>query len=213
MLKKVREFKEALKEFRRSAGQIRRYHPGINPDKFLEGVTTRKGVERALDKLRYTAERENIEKRVAEYEARHANQYEEWEKKEDIKRQKKIHDKAWKKFKKKREGLNWSRADYDLFWDTFGSPDIIDFYGSDQIIETGQKLLEINKDNLMSPQELAEMALKVATVAKNTDEIVTVEQAVDKLYSEVTAEIERRRKQLNEEEAEVERVYGPAKRS
>lgn len=199
MLKKVREFKEALKEFRRSAGQVKRWHPSINPEEILGDAHTKFQVNKALDKMKRMAEMENIEKRVAEYERRTANQLEEWEKQWDIKIQKRIHYKAWRKFKQNREGLKWTRADYDLFWDTFGSPDIVSFYGSDQIVETGTRILALNKEGYLKPTEIAELAKKIATESQNSDEIVTVEQAVDKLYAEVVYEIDKRRAEAEKE--------------
>ena len=57
MRKSERQYKEALKQFNRTAGQLKR-HYDVNPAEYLEGVKTAKGVERALVSLRREAERQ-----------------------------------------------------------------------------------------------------------------------------------------------------------
>ena len=69
MRKSERQYKEALKAYNRTAGQLKR-HYNVNPAEYLEGVHTAKGVERALASLRREAERQEIERRVQIYEER-----------------------------------------------------------------------------------------------------------------------------------------------
>ena len=69
MRKSERQYKEAIKDYNRTAGQLKR-HYDVNPAEYLEGVHTVKGVERALASLRREAERQQIEKRVQIYEER-----------------------------------------------------------------------------------------------------------------------------------------------
>lgn len=69
MRKSERQYKEALKSYNRTAGQLKR-HYDVNPAEYLEGVKTAKGVERALASLRREAERQQVERRVQIYEER-----------------------------------------------------------------------------------------------------------------------------------------------
>lgn len=65
--------KAALKaeriHFNRVAGQLRRYY-GIESNQYLEGVHTPSGYRRAIEQMKLDIEREQIELRVAEREAR-----------------------------------------------------------------------------------------------------------------------------------------------
>lgn len=61
--------KQAQTAFNRVAGQYRRYY-NINPESYIEGATTPRDYEKALEALRYDLEREKIAAEIAEYEAR-----------------------------------------------------------------------------------------------------------------------------------------------
>lgn len=61
--------KQAQTSFNRAAGQYRRYY-GIDTSKYIEGATTPRQYEKALEALRYDVEREKIAVELAEYEAR-----------------------------------------------------------------------------------------------------------------------------------------------
>ena len=185
MLKKVREFKEALKEFRRSAGQVKRWHPEIDPDAFLGDAKTKAQVKKAKKAMDRAVEMANIDKRLEAYEKKR----EEYLKKQSIKEELKRQKKAYKSFNKNRTGMKWTREEYDEFWDAFGSSDLIDSYGSEQLITTGEKLLKLNKDNgnLLTKDELADMALRVSQEYEGTR--ATNEDMLDTLEAFVRAEI------------------------
>lgn len=61
------KYQRALSSFNRSAGQLKRYYD-IEPEKYLEGVHTVKGVERALKQMQFEAEQIQIERAVEKYE-------------------------------------------------------------------------------------------------------------------------------------------------
>ena len=61
------KYQKALSSFNRSAGQLKRYYD-ITPEKYLEGVHTAAGVERALKQMRFEAEQIQIERAIEKYE-------------------------------------------------------------------------------------------------------------------------------------------------
>lgn len=189
MTRKEREYKEALTKFNRSAGQLKRYHPGLDINDYLTGVSTARGAEKALDRLKFDAEQEDIAKRVAEYEARLDQIYEEMLKEESI-----------EKFESEREqardslnenwGLDWDEDDYEEFWDTFGDSGLIDTYGSEQLIYIGERFIKERGE--LRPS-------KVAKIAKQTmNEIsgmgFTQEQAIDRFNRNIEKAIQKRNK-------------------
>lgn len=185
MRKKERLYNEALKKFNRSAGQIKRYHPDIDTGKFLEGAGTAKAVEKALDRLKFMVERRQIEKRMAAYEVKR----EEYLKRQNQLKIERQHRKAFKSLNKKRPGLKWSREDYDTFWDAFGNKDLIDEYGSEQLIVTGDKLLNKVQGYDIKAEEVAQIALEVAQEFKGTDQstedmVIELESRIDGLIKE-----------------------------
>ena len=151
MRKSERQYNEALKQFNRTAGQLKR-HYDVNPAQYLEGVKTAKGVERALASLRREAERQQIERRVQIYEERtrpmrlfenrrrrieQAQQpqfYINEEKQAAYDREVEAANKAYEKF-----NSHWhmSRADYDKFVQFIGSMDdsMKENFGSGNLVE------------------------------------------------------------------------------
>lgn len=61
------KYQRALSSFNKSAGQLKRYYD-INPESYLEGVKTVKGVERALKQMRFEAEQQQVTRAVEKYE-------------------------------------------------------------------------------------------------------------------------------------------------
>ena len=148
-----------------------------------------RGAEKALDRLKFDVEQEEIAKRVAEYEARLDQIYEEMLKEESI-----------EKFESEREqardslnenwGLDWDEDDYEEFWDTFGDSDLIDTYGSEQLIYIGERFIKERGE--LRPS-------KVAKIAKQTmNEIsgmgFTQEQAIDRFNRNIEKAIQKRNK-------------------
>lgn len=151
MRKSERQYKEALKQFNRTAGQLKR-HYDVNPADYLEGVHTAKGVERALASLRREAERQQVERRVQIYEermrpmrlfenrrrrierAQRPQFYIDAEKQAAYDREVKAANKAYKAFNR-----NWNmiRADYDNFVQFIGSMDdaMKENFGSGNLVE------------------------------------------------------------------------------
>lgn len=69
-----RAYNQALSHFKRSAGRYKRY--GIDPEKYLQAETnTVKGVERALDKIKFDVEQQLIEERIRKREEEEARKY------------------------------------------------------------------------------------------------------------------------------------------
>ena len=188
MTKKQREFKKALTAFNRAAGQFKRYHD-IDTGKYLEGANTPKRVQNALERMRYDIEREGILKRVAEYEARQEERYQEMLKEESIERFEEERDVA-RGTLNKRYGLDWDEDDYEEFWDTFGDKQLIDTYGSDQIIYIGERFMK--EGSGLRPSKVAKIAKKC--INDIMDKGLNQQQAVDYLNKQLKKEIERRNK-------------------
>ena len=152
MRKSERQYKEALKSYNRTAGQLKR-HYNVNPAEYLEGVHTAKGVERALASLRREAERQQIEKRVQIYEertrpmrlfenrrrrieqAQRPQFYIDAKKQAAYKKEVTAANEAYKKFKS-----NWgymSHKQYDRFVQFIGSMDdsMKENFGSGELVE------------------------------------------------------------------------------
>ena len=176
MAKRKSKYREALTSFNRTAGQIRRRHPDIDPESFLPKTKTAAAVERAKEKLKFAAERQDILARVKAYEERRDRNYEQWLKDADKRKKQREAKKARKSLNKHYPDLHWNQKEYDDFWDVFGNEDIISEYGSDQVIALYEDVSDdINLDVPMS--EVADLALGVAQVVHGSD--TSPEEAVD----------------------------------
>lgn len=151
MRKSERQYNEALKQFNRAAGQLKR-HYDVNPAEYLEGVHTAKGVERALASLRREAERQQVERRVQIYEertrpmrlfenrrkrieqAQRPQFYINAEKQAAYDREVEAANKAYEAFNR---NWNMSRSDYDNFVQFIGSMDdaMKENFGSGNLVE------------------------------------------------------------------------------
>lgn len=188
MRKKEREYREALKAFNRSAGQIKRFNPEIDTAQYITDATTAYQVNKALDKLKYDVERKGILERAAEYEARLNEMYEEMLKEEDLERHYDERERA-RDTLNENYGLDWSEEDAEEFWDLFGEKDLIDSYGSDQLIALGDRFMDYKS---LRPSKVAKIAKKVA--AKFSGQSLTQETMVDKLEKALQKEMKRKAK-------------------
>lgn len=168
MRKSERQYKEALKQFNRTAGQLKR-HYDVNPAEYLEGVKTAKGVERALASLRREAERQQIERRVQIYEertrpmrlfenrrkrieqAQRPQFYINEEKQAAYDREVEAANKAYDAFN---EHWSMSRSEYDRFVQFIGSMDdaMKENFGSGNLVE----MFRAGERKNLSPTEIFE---------------------------------------------------------
>ena len=168
MRKSERQYKETLKAYNRAAGQLKR-HYNVNPEEYLEGVKTAKGVERALASLRREAERQQIERRVQIYEertrpmrlfenrrrrieqAQRPQFYIDDEKQAAYIREVDAANKAYEAFNR---NWNMSRSEYDRFVQFIGSMDdaMVEKFGSDNLVE----MFRTGERKKLSPTEIFE---------------------------------------------------------
>lgn len=186
MTKKQREYKQALTTFNRAAGQLKRYH-NIDPATYLEGKTTARGVERALERMRFDAEQEDIAKRVAAYEEKLDRIYEDMLKEESLAQFEEERDQA-RSTLNERYGLDWDEDDYEDFWDTFGDKQLLDTYGSDQIIYIGERFLK--EGSSLRPSKVAKIAKK--SIGEIMDKGYNQQQAVDYLNKQLQKAIDKK---------------------
>lgn len=186
MRKKEREYREALAAFNRSAGQLKRYHPDFDVKSYVEDAHTAYQVNKALDKLKFDIERQGILERVAEYERQLDIRYEEMLKQEDLERHYEEREKALDTIND-RYGLDWDEEDAEEFWDLFGEKDIIDAYGSDQVIAIGERFMNYQS---LRPSKVAKIAKKVAAEFAGSGK--GQEDMVDELEKEIQKAIARK---------------------
>ena len=139
-------YEEALKGFNRSAGQLKRWH-NIDPAKYLDEETkTKKGVERALARMKLDAEREDMEESFDESEEaakeadfeEHVDQYEQ--------ARETLSD---------RYGIDMDDTESEIFWRAFDDPDILDAFGSTNVLYMGE---EARDDDSVTTRQAAEIA-------------------------------------------------------
>ena len=189
MRKKQREYKAAVTAFKRSAGQIRRYHPKIDTSEYLSGVTTAKGAKRALNQLKFDVEQIEIAERVAQYEERLESIYQEMLKEESIEKFEDERERARESLNEN-WGLDWEEEDYEEFWDTFGDSDLIDTYGSEQLIYIGERFIKERGE--LRPSKVAKIAKQ--TMNEITGMGFTQEQAIDRFNRNIEKAIQKKAK-------------------
>lgn len=150
-------YKAALQHFNRVGGQLKRHH-NIDPASYLEGVHTQKGIERALDQMRFDAEREDIDRAIEDYERRLDEALEEELKEEDIQEKERQYEEARDTLNENYD-LDWDETDSQIFWDAFDDSDIIDEFGSTQILDMGNAAM---KNNDITTKQAAEIAKRTA---------------------------------------------------
>ena len=149
-MRKNRGYEEALKGFNRSAGQLKRWHD-IDPSKYLDAETkTKKGVERALARMKLDAELEDIEEDIdaleeaakeADFED-HVDQYEQ------------ARETLADNF-----GIEMDETESEIFWRAFDDRDILDTFGSTNVLYMGE---EARDDDSVTTRQAAEIARGVA---------------------------------------------------
>ena len=189
MRKQQREYKAAVTAFNRSAGQIRRHHPEIDTGEYLSGVTTAKGAQRALKQLKFDVEQIEIAERVAQYEERLESIYQEMLKEESIERFEDERERARESLNEN-WGLDWEEEDYEEFWDTFGDSDLIDTYGSEQLIYIGERFIKERGE--LRPSKVAKIAKQ--TMNEITGMGFTQEQAIDRFNRNIEKVIQKKAK-------------------
>lgn len=189
MRKQQREYRAAVTAFNRSAGQIRRYHPEIDTGEYLSGVTTAKGAQRALEQLKFDVEQIEIAERVAQYEERLESIYQEMLKEESIERFEDERERARESLNEN-WGLDWEEEDYEEFWDTFGDSDLIDTYGSEQLIYVGERFIKERGE--LRPSKVAKIAKQ--TMNEITGMGFTQEQAIDRFNRNIEKAIQKKAK-------------------
>lgn len=148
-------YNEAMKSFNRSAGQFKRKH-NIDPSDYLEGVTTAKGVERALDKMRLDVEQ--MDRQFREDLSAEAEAAEEAAKAADLKAKEDQYQQA-RDTLEENWGISMDETESEIFWNAFNDPDIIDAFGSKNVLYMGE---EIRNDEDITMKQAAEIAKGVA---------------------------------------------------
>ena len=113
MTKRQKEYKERLSYFNRVAGQLKRYQD-IDTSKYLVGVTTAKGVDRALKQMRFDYERPKIEASVEAYERRQYERY-----REDLEKEYRIESERAEKDADLAKKLNEYKTGFETFKERF----------------------------------------------------------------------------------------------
>ena len=155
MARNKQAYQEALTHFNRVAGQLKRWHD-IDPETYLKGKTTAKGVQKALDQMRLDAEQEDIQKRIDKYE----QAFEEAAKEADLQDKEAQYEQAREKIKTE-WGIDFTETEYDIFWNAFDDPDILDAFGSKNVLYMGE---EVNDDTQITMKQAADIAKR--TIAK-----------------------------------------------
>lgn len=149
-------YKEAVKHFNRVGGQLKRKHD-IDPADYLQGVTTKKGVERALEQMRLDAEQMDVDFRLSVRDQKDAA--EEAEKEADLQAK----EEAYKNARESLEenwGIDMDSTESEIFWNAFNDTDIIDAFGSENVLYMGE---EIRSDKKITMRQAAEIAKGVAS--------------------------------------------------
>lgn len=163
-------YSDAVTYFHRVGGQLKRNHD-INPDDYLEGVTTVKGVERALKQMRFDAERIDIDAAVDEYERAYNDALEEeqakYENTQDF-----INDhEAARESLNENWDLDWDETDSQIFWDAFDDADIMDAFGSNQVLDMGNTALNRNDITTKQAADIAKgLAAKLLGSGKTNEQ-------------------------------------------
>lgn len=146
-------YEEALKGFNRSAGQLKRWH-NIDPSKYLdEESKTKKGVERALARMKLDAEREDMEEDVDDLEESY-NEAEEAAKEADFEEHVDQYEQA-RETLSERYGIDMDDTESEIFWRAFDDPDILDAFGSTNVLYMGE---ETRDDDSVTTRQAAEIA-------------------------------------------------------
>lgn len=159
-MRKNKGYEEALKGFNRSAGQLKRWH-NIDPSKYLDEETkTKKGVERALASMKLDAELEDMEETVDDLEEAY-DEAEEAAKEENFQEHVDQYEQA-RDTLSDRYGIDMDETESEIFWRAFDDPDIIDAFGSTNVLYMGE---EARDDDSVTTKQAAEIAKGTAAQA------------------------------------------------
>lgn len=152
-MRKNKGYEEALKGFNRSAGQLKRWH-NIDPAKYLdEESKTKKGVERALARMKLDAELEDIEEDIDDL-AEAYDEAEEAAKEADFEEHVNQYEQA-RETLSKNYGIDMDDTESEIFWRAFDDPDILDAFGSTNVLYMGE---EARDDDSVTTRQAAEIA-------------------------------------------------------
>lgn len=155
-MRKNKGYEEALKGFNRSAGQLKRWH-NIDPAKYLDQeAKTEKGVKRALDKMRRDADLEDIDDLEESFD-----EAEEAAKEADFNEKVEQYEQA-RETLSDRFGIDMDETESEIFWRAFDDPDIIDAFGSTNVLYMGE---EARDDDSVTTRQAAEIAKGTAAQA------------------------------------------------
>lgn len=159
MRRSEQQYREALRAFNRSAGQLKRWH-NINPEEYLNAESkTEKGVRRALDKMRLDAELESIPD-IDDLEEDY-DELEEAAKEADFEEKERQYEQARETIRE-RFDIDMDETEYDIFWRAFDDPDILDAFGSTNVLYMGE---EVRNDDTVTTKQAAEIAKGTAAKA------------------------------------------------
>ena len=165
-------YAEAVKHFNRVGGQLKRHH-NIDPSEYLANESkTEKGVQRALDKMRLDAELEDLEEDVDDLEEAY-NDAEEAAKEADFEDHVEQYEQARETIAD-RYGVEMDDAEMEIFWRAFDDPDILDAFGSTNVLYMGE---EARNDDTVTTRQAAEIAK--ATAAQSVGRGMTGEEIRD----------------------------------
>lgn len=205
MAKRRTKYQEAVTRFNRAAGQIRRYSD-IDTAEYLQEAKTAKQVERALDRLKFDYEQEQIGFRVHEYEMKYYTDYredlekeyidlqEQAEKDADVDEKLKQYEKGFETFKDlyldEEEAEEFTETDFRELIDVWGgiSQEIKDAYGGSDPKKPGSASALVGtykeiKDPLMRekfPEMLKEIYEKAPEGSNQEYLIDQVYKAIDR---------------------------------
>ena len=208
MTKKQREFKQSLARFNRVAGQYKRYQD-IDTGKYLEGVTTAKGVQKALKQMQLDYERPKIEKRVEEYQRRQYERYREDLEKDyrmqseqaakdaDLARKLNEYKTGFETFKERYDYPEMTETDFRELIDVWGgiSEEVKEAYGGSDPKKQGYGNLVYTYKEIKDPLQRQNF-VDILKQVREENPGTTQEQLVNKLYDKI--------EELNQSYEEVE---------
>ena len=169
-MKRSSGYNEAVKHFNRVGGQLKR-HYNINPEDYLLSVPkTEKGVKRALDKMRLDVDLESAAAAVEEYERSFEDAYEEAAKEADFQDHVDQYEQARETLKENYD-IDMDDTESEIFWRAFDDPDILDAFGSTNVLYMGE---EVRDDDTVTMKQAAEIAK--GTAAKSVGSNRTSEE-------------------------------------
>lgn len=113
MTKREREYKAALTKFKRTAGQLKRY-ADIDPESYLIGKNTAKGIEKALKQMQIDYDQQRIDERLQQYEEKRYERY-----RQTLEKEMRKQSQQAEKNKDLADKLNQYQTGYETFKENF----------------------------------------------------------------------------------------------